>query len=155
MVNSNSMCIPQPANYRSGPPNLYQSNDNQQQRPIIYGGMVPVNGPDEVLKYPVQPGVCVHFKDENADYIYTKTQGFSQMEKPILEAYELNKVDFESLLPENKKLANYVTVDQMSELTSVISQLTQEVMSLKNGQQYYKPKHHEKRRDDYEQKKPV
>ena len=129
------------------------------QRPITYGGMVPVSSIEEVLKYPVQPGICVHFKDENADYIYTKTQGFSQMEKPIMEAYELTKVDFESLLPENKKLANYVTVEQMSELTSVISQLTQEVMSLKTGnnvaqKQPYnnKPKHNnQQRRDNYEQ----
>lgn len=125
------------------------NNDIQQPKPIVYGGMVPVSSIEDVLKYPVQPGVCVHFKDENADYIYTKTQGFSQMEKPILEAYELHKVDFDALLPENKKLANYVTVEQMNELTGVISQLAQQVADLKNIEAN-KPKqyHNNQRRND-------
>lgn len=133
-------------------PNAVAAVDGQipQQKPITYGGMVPVSSIEEVLKYPVQPGICIHFKDENADYIYTKTQGFSQMEKPVYEAYMLQKVDFEPLLPENKKLANYVTVEQMSELTGVLSQLTQEVMALKQ-QNSYKPKHDKQRREQNEQ----
>lgn len=143
----------QPQYFTPAKPNAVAAVDGQipQQKPITYGGMVPVSSIEEVLKYPVQPGICIHFKDENADYIYTKTQGFSQMEKPVYEAYMLQKVDFEPLLPENKKLANYVTVEQMSELTGVLSQLTQEVMALKqqNTGNYHK-KFNKQRRDDNE-----
>ena len=65
----------------------------------------------------------------------------------------LQKVDFEPLLPENKKLANYVTVEQMSELTGVLSQLTQEVMALKQqntGNYNTHKKYNKQRRDDHE-----
>ena len=143
----------QPQYFVQPKPNSMTVDNNGQQKPITYGGMVPVSSIEEVLKYPVQPGICIHFKDENADYIYTKTQGFSQMEKPVYEAYMLQKVDFEPLLPENKKLANYVTVEQMSELTGVLSQLTQEVMALKQQNTgNYNPhkKFNKQRRDDHE-----
>jgi len=149
----------QPQYFTPAKPNTVATVDGQipQQKPITYGGMVPVSSIEEVLKYPVQPGICIHFKDENADYIYTKTQGFSQMEKPVYEAYMLQKVDFEPLLPENKKLANYVTVEQMSELTGVLSQLTQEVMALKQqntGNYNLHKKYNKQRRDDHESTKP-
>lgn len=148
----------QPQYFAQAKPNSVAAVDGQipQQKPITYGGMVPVSSIEEVLKYPVQPGICIHFKDENADYIYTKTQGFSQMEKPVYEAYMLQKVDFEPLLPENKKLANFATVEQMSELTGVISQLTQEVMALKQqntGNYNQHKKFNKQRRDDHESTK--
>lgn len=138
-------------------PNAMTVDNNVQQKPITYGGVVPVSSIEEVLKYPVQPGIRMYFEDEMAGYIYTKTQGFSQMEKPIYEAYPRQKVDFESLLPENKKLANYVTVDQMSELTGVLSQLTQEVMALKQqstgNNNPHKKFNNKQRREDNESTK--
>ena len=143
----------QPQYFGQPKPNSMSVDNNAQQKPITYGGMVPVSSIEEVLKYPVQPGIRMYFEDEMAGYIYTKTQGFSQMEKPIYEAYPRQKVDFESLLPENKKLANYVTVDQMSELTGVLSQLTQEVMALKQqstGNNNPHKKFNKQRRDDHE-----
>jgi hypothetical protein len=33
----------------------------------------------------------VTFKDENAPYVYTKTQGFSQLDRPVFEKYRLVK----------------------------------------------------------------
>ena len=136
----------QPQYFGQQNPNSMVVDNNAKQKPITYGGMVPVSSIEEVLKYPVQPGICIHFKDENADYIYTKTH--------IYEAYPRQKVDFESLLPENKKLANYVTVEQMSELTGVLSQLTQEVMALKQqstgNNNSHRKFNNKQRRDDHE-----
>lgn len=141
----------------TNPPQLNTLNQvaavSESRRQIVYGGMIPVSSIEEVLKYPVEPGVCVHFKDTTEDYIYTKTQGFSQMEKPTYEAYHTERVDFESLLPVNKKLANYATVEQVSDLTAVISQLTKEIATLKNSvAPTYKPKYNKQRRDENEQK---
>lgn len=140
--------------YTNPPPlntlNQVAAVSQEPRRQIVYGGMIPVSSIEEVLKYPVEPGVCIHFKDTTEDYIYTKTQGFSQMEKPTYEAYHTERTDFESLLPVNKKLANYATVEQMGDLTNVISQLAKEVASLKNNRSY-KP-HNKQRRDDHEQK---
>ncbi len=143
----------QPQYFGQPNPNSMTVDNNVQHKPITYGGVVPVSSIEEVLKYPVQPGIRMLFEDEMAGYIYAKTQGFSQMEKPIYEAYPRQKVDFESLLPENKKLAKYVTVEQMSELTGVLSQLTQEVMALKQQNTgNYNPhkKFNKQRRDDHE-----
>lgn len=134
--------------FGSPPVDPYGGTNPQNDRPITYGGMVPVASIEEVLKYPVQPGVCVHFKDMYNNYIYTKTQGFSQMERPVLEAYETTKVDFESLLPENKKLANFATLEQMNELTGVISQLAQQVADLKNTNTNRPKQHHNDQRRD-------
>jgi hypothetical protein len=45
----------------------------------------------EAQNYPVAPGNSVTFKDENAPYVYTKTMGFSQLDRPIFEVFRLVK----------------------------------------------------------------
>ena len=39
--------------------------------------------------------MSVTFKDETAPYIYTKTMGFSQLDRPIFDKYRLIKEDAE------------------------------------------------------------
>ena len=56
-------------------------------------GLVSVRSIDEALRYPVAPGNSVTFKDETAPYIYTKTMGFSQLDRPIFERFRLIKED--------------------------------------------------------------
>lgn len=48
-----------------------------------------VSAPNEAYarNYPVAPGNSVGFRDESAPFIYVKTMGFSQLEKPIFEKY--------------------------------------------------------------------
>ena len=66
-------------------------NINQQQFQIQNGGFVCVSSEEEARKYPVAYGNSVTFKNENAPYVYTKTMGFSQLDRPLFEKYKLVK----------------------------------------------------------------
>lgn len=69
-------------------PNYQQSQQPiQQNMQIQNGGFVFVNNENEARNYPIAPGNRVTFKDENAPYVYTKTQGFSQLDCPVFEKY--------------------------------------------------------------------
>lgn len=71
----------------------------QQQNQIQNGGLVSVRNVVEARNYPVAPGNSVTFKDENAPYVYTKTMGFSQLDRPIFEVFRLVK---EEMAPETE-----------------------------------------------------
>ena len=58
---------------------------------IQNGGFVSVRNETEARNYPVAPGNSLTFKDETAPYIYTKTMGFSQLDRPIFDKYKLVK----------------------------------------------------------------
>ena len=66
---------------------------NQQPQQIQNGGFVSVRSAQEAFNYPVALGNSVTFKDETAPYIYVKTRGFSQLEEPIFEQFQLVRVD--------------------------------------------------------------
>lgn len=73
-------------------PNYQQSQQPiQQNMQIQNGGFVSVHNENEARNYPIAPGNSVTFKDENAPYVYTKTQGFSQLDRPVFEKYRLVK----------------------------------------------------------------
>ena len=72
---------------------LITSMINQGQFQIQNGGLVSIPNEDEARKYPVAPGNSVTFKDENAPYVYTKTMGFSQLDRPLFEKFRLVKED--------------------------------------------------------------
>lgn len=75
-------------------PQTQQATQNiAQQQQIQNGGFVSVRSMEEAQNYPVAPGNSVTFKDENAPYVYTKTMGFSQLERPAFEVYKLVKQD--------------------------------------------------------------
>jgi len=71
--------------------NNYQSNMQQQPQQIQNGGFVSVRDENEARNYPVALGNSVTFIDENAPYCYTKTMGFSQLDRPKFEKYRLVK----------------------------------------------------------------
>lgn len=82
-------------------PYQYQFNNNyggmnapqpqvQQVQPQ-YNGLISVRSEQEAQNYPVAPGNSVIFRDENANYLYTKTMGYSQLDKPTFERYRLVK----------------------------------------------------------------
>ena len=117
---------------------------------MIFNQLMCIDSIEEVQKCPVQPGVVVYFKDKKQDYIYTKSIDGDNIS---YKAYQMKEVDFESLLPMNKKLAEYATVEQVGELTSLMSQLTKEIAELKraNATHTYKPsKYYKKRRDEHD-----
>lgn len=65
----------------------------QQQPQIQNGGFVSVRSKQEALMWPIAPGSSITFKDETAPYVYTKTMGFSQLDRPQFETYRLIKED--------------------------------------------------------------
>lgn len=67
--------------------NYYPPNTMQIQN----GGFVSVRCEDEARNYPIELGKSITFKDEALPYIYTKTMGFSQLDRPIFEKYRLVK----------------------------------------------------------------
>lgn len=73
--------------------NPYYSYIPQQQAPqqMQNNGLISVRSIEEAMRYPVAPGNSVTFKDELAPYLYTKTMGFSQFDRPIFEKYKIIK----------------------------------------------------------------
>lgn len=71
-------------------PYLQQLQQMQaQQQGAANNSLVNVRSEAEARNYPVAPGNSVTFKDENAAYIYTKTMGFSQLDRPVFEKFKL------------------------------------------------------------------
>ena len=91
---------------------------NMQQVTPQDNGFVMVRSEMEARNYPVGFGKSVTFKDETAPYVYSKTMGFSQLDKPIFEKYRLVKEESE----ETKPVADY---------RSEIDRLWEEINALK------------------------
>ena len=82
------------------------------QQTIQNGGFVSVRNETEARNYPVAPGNSITFKDETAPYVYTKTMGFSQLDRPSFEKYKLVKEDIdETVLTENPNLVTEIQRD--------------------------------------------
>lgn len=65
----------------------------QAQQQIQTNGLISVRSETEAANYPVAAGNSVTFKDETAPYIYVKTMGFSQLDRPTFDKYRLIKED--------------------------------------------------------------
>ncbi len=76
-----------PTNY----PYLMQNQNYAPQQQQNQSPFIPVRNELEARNYPVAYGNSVTFKDENAPYVYSKTMGFSQLDKPVFEKYRLVK----------------------------------------------------------------
>lgn len=91
--------------YQNGVQNLGQIQQNMQpnmqslatnlqqnqQLQVQNGGWVSVPSEDVARNYPVAPGNSVSFKDENRPYVYVKTMGYSQLDRPVFEKFRLVK----------------------------------------------------------------
>lgn len=66
-----------------------------QTAQIQSGGFISVHSEAEARNYPVAHGNSITFKDENAPYVYVKTMGFSQLDRPTFERFKLVKEDAE------------------------------------------------------------
>ena len=78
-----------PQFYPQYPQMIQPQPQAQPQTQIQKMDFIPVPSEDVARNYPVAHGNSVTFKDENAPYIYTKTMGFSQLDRPIFEKYKL------------------------------------------------------------------
>lgn len=67
------------------------------QQPTQTSGFISVRNEQEARSYPVAPGNSITFKDETSPYVYTKTMGFSQLDRPSFEKFKLVKEDAEEI----------------------------------------------------------
>lgn len=79
-------------NYYPTQPNAFPTNMNVG---TTQNGFVSVRNEQEARNYPIAPGNSITFKDETSPYVYTKTMGFSQLDRPTFERYKLVKEDVE------------------------------------------------------------
>ena len=104
-------------------PPMMQTQQNQSP-------FVSVRSEAEARNYPVGFGNSVNFKDENSSYVYVKTMGFSQLDKPTFEKYRLIKEETEG--QEVKKECQCEGLKtQFSNLETQISSLWDEIDFLK------------------------
>lgn len=122
-------------------PQQYNQQVQSQAMQIQNGGFIPVPSEDVARNYPVAPGNSVTFKNENAPYVYTKTMGFSQLDRPLFERYKLVKEEDEQFVepPKNENENIYEEMQKQIEL------LWGEVNALKQPK---KPATDEKRKND-------
>lgn len=97
-------------NYSQFFPQAPQPQTNQQPQS---NGFVSVRSLQEAQNYPVAPGNSVIFKDENAPYIYTKTMGFSQLDRPTFEVFKLVREDLQQEEPQGGMEAIRHEIDQI------------------------------------------
>lgn len=120
-------------NYVNPYMNYSQPYPVQQQQPtqIQNGGFVSVRSEQEARNYPVAPGNSVTFKDETAPYVYTKTMGFSQLDRPMFDKYKLVKED----APEIKDAVTQEAVENVAQkkIEDEIESLWREVNALKDA----------------------
>lgn len=115
----------------------------QQQMQIQNGGFISVRSEAEAFNYPVAPGNSVSFKNENAPYVYTKTMGFSQLDRPIFKRFRLVEEDSMQETAQNDSVASpnnnqtinvadYVLKTDFEAVLSEIQALKKELSELKN-----------------------
>lgn len=112
------------------PQQMPQQIQPQIQPQIQNGGFVSVRSEEEARNYPVAQGTSVTFKNETAPYIYTKTTGFSQLDRPMFEKFKLVKEETEE----------EVKVDKVDKVASEIEALWGEINALKKRNTPNKPK---------------
>lgn len=101
----------------------------QQPVPQQNGGFVSVRSESEARNYPVGYGNSVTFKDETAPYIYSKTMGYSQLDRPIFEKYKLVKEDAQEPISEPK--TSEADNSAMKEIKGEIGRIWDEIEALK------------------------
>lgn len=107
----------------------YQQAQNAQQ--IQNSGFVSVPSETVARNYPVAPGNSVTFIDENAPYCYTKTMGFSQLDRPRFEKFRLVKEEETAQPTQASTDAQKVDYALKSELQSLKDEFSSEIANLK------------------------
>lgn len=113
--------------YFQQPQMNYQPQQVQPQ--IQNNGFISVPSEEVARNYPVAPGNSVTFKNENAPYVYTKTMGFSQLDRPSFEKYKLVKEDVEEI-PEHSNSIDELR-EKIGELNCELDELRGELDAIK------------------------
>lgn len=103
-----------------------QQFQNPQQ---LQSGFVSVRSEQEARNYPVAYGNSVTFKDETSPYVYTKTMGFSQLDRPVFEKYKLVKENEQEPISEEKNTE--VDNSAIKSIKGEIGKIWKEIEALK------------------------
>ena len=148
------------ANYNYYPYNPYTQpyqTTSQPQQPvqpqqIHNGGYVSVRSEDEARMYPVAPGNSVTFINELAPFIYKKTMGFSQFEKPIFEIFKVvpeKPPTSENSVEKTKDIA-YAEKGEIEALQATIEALKGDIDILNGKISNFEPKKTKTKKEDDE-----
>lgn len=127
-----------PMSYQPMYPNAFPTQMNvaptQPTQSSNTNGLVPVRNENEARNYPVAYGNSITFKDENAPYIYVKTMGFSQLDRPMFEKFRLvreENVAVASSEPHSAVPSTEAIDKSISEMKAEIGQIWGEIKAIK------------------------
>ncbi len=111
-----------------------QQPQQQQPQQIQNGGFISVRSLEEARNYPIAPGNSITFKDETAPYVYTKTMGFSQLDRPVFEKFRLVKEEDaqpQSALNQETNPPDYALKADLDEVSHTVERIKDELESIK------------------------
>lgn len=110
-----------------------------QNPPIQNGGFISVRNEAEARNYPIAPGNSITFKDENAPYVYVKTMGFSQLDRPNFEKFRLVKEQEPSQIDDttvfNSEMVSssmYAEKGELEQIKADSNQIREEITAINN-----------------------
>ena len=117
---------------------VYNPYQQYTQQTVQASGLVSVRSEDEARNYPVAPGNSVTFKSETAPYIYSKTMGSSQLDRPVFERFRLVKEDAPQAAETTEatqtvNLSGYATKAEIEALRAEIDALKDTKRKAKRG----------------------
>lgn len=124
-----------PYGYNS-PQNMAFSQQQPQTQAIQNGGFISVRSIEEARNWPIAPGNSITFKDEVSPYVYTKTMGFSQLDRPTFEVFRLVKEEDASTKAPTKQEpavdeSIYATTKEVDALRDSMAHMKKELETLR------------------------
>lgn len=112
---------------------MYQPNIQQTQQ-VQNNGIITVRNKQEAYNYPIAPGNSLTFKNETEPYIYTKTLGFSQLDRPVFEVFRLERENVTTeVIPEQPAVEqSFLTIENAALMQNEINTLKEEIKFLKD-----------------------
>lgn len=105
---------------------------NQQVQQVQTNGIITVRNREEAISYPIAPGNSLTFKHETEPYIYTKTLGFSQFDRPIFEVFRLEREAMpQEPIAQQTPQASYLSSEDAVKMQNEIDALKDEIKFLR------------------------
>lgn len=120
------------------PQQMQQQPVQSPQPEIRQNGFIRVKDESEVDAYPIAPGNSVTFIHETEPFVFVKTLGFSQFDRPIKEKYRLvretpesaNKADFDPVKESASTEVEYAKAADVAKLQRDVEALRVSVKTL-------------------------
>lgn len=111
----------------------YQQLQQQQQQP---SGFIHVQTEAQAREWSVAPGNSMTFIDDNAPFVYTKSQGMSQFDAPVFRRFRLvdetnaqsaQKPQEQPSPADKDKLPEYITKAEFEPYKAIIERIEKEL----------------------------